>query len=83
MNEKNIIFWKEKLKENWYYESQCIIYFLKFKTNTFGKKDVIKNNALTKEFIDFILKQPHGAEFLDEFETRKVDYEKSNWRIKQ
>lgn len=69
MDKNNLMYWKEKLKENLYYIANLKLYMYHFHDETNGIS--IKKGDFTKTFKKWLLKQSIGEILLEEIERRK------------
>ena len=69
MEKNNLIYWKEKLKEDLYYVANLKLYMYHFHDETNGIS--IKKGDFTKTFKKWLLKQSIGEILLEEIERRK------------
>ncbi len=70
MDKNNLMYWKEKLKEDLYYIANLKLYMYHFHEETNGI--AIRKGKFTKTFKQWLLKQNIGEILLDEIERRKI-----------
>lgn len=69
MDKNNLMYWKEKLKEDLYFIANLKLYMYHFHEETNGI--AIRKGAFTKTFKQWLLKQNIGEILLEEIERRK------------
>lgn len=69
MDKNNLIYWKERLKEDLYYIANLKLYMYHFHEETNGIS--IKKGDFTKTFKKWLLEQNIGKVLLEEIERRK------------
>jgi len=70
MNENDLLYWKEKLKEDLYFVVNLKLYMYNFHEETNGTS--IRKGVFTKTFKKWLLEQNIGDALLEEIERRKT-----------
>ena len=73
MNEKEILVWKEKLKEDLYFSVNLRLYMINYRSETNGIS--VRKGDFTETFKQWVSKHDIGPILLEEVERRKIKKE--------